>query len=110
MLWDHDGFAARYARARQCQAEAWSDEIIKISQERDTDPNDRRVIIDAKKWLMSKLAPKRYGDKLTVAGDDSNPLLIRIEDTIDTLSKPELDALERFALARLAAVEADEDK
>jgi hypothetical protein len=34
-----------------------------------------RVKIDTKKWLLSKLAPARYGDRTTVAGDPDQPLL-----------------------------------
>jgi hypothetical protein len=31
------GFASQYARAREPQMEEWSDEIVDISEERDTD-------------------------------------------------------------------------
>jgi hypothetical protein len=101
---DQDGFTARYAHARECQAEAWADEIVAISKECDTEPNDRRVRIDAKKWLMSKLVPKRFGDRLVHAGDQDAPIR-HVLDVIDLerLSGPELDALERFTEARLAA-------
>jgi hypothetical protein len=50
-LRDTEGFAAQYARAREAQAEAWADELVSISNERDSEPNDRRVRIDTKRWL-----------------------------------------------------------
>jgi hypothetical protein len=37
-----------------------------------------RLQIDARKWLASKLAPKKYGDKLELAGDPDRPLSINV--------------------------------
>jgi len=41
-----------------------------------------RLRIDARKWLASKLAPKKYGDKIdaTLSGPDGGP--IQTENTI----------------------------
>ena len=103
---DLEGFAALYAQARKSQVEAWADDLVAISEERDTEPNDRRVRIDTKRWLMSKLVPKKYGDRIVHAGDEDAPIqhvVGRLD--LDRLSEAELDALERFADARLAAIE-----
>jgi hypothetical protein len=102
---DRDGwFSAAYARARRQQVEAWSDELLKIADDPRLEPNDRRVRLDTRKWLMSKLHPARYGDKVQVAGDPDNPVrhMVGLAD-LSQLSNPELDALERFTDARLAA-------
>jgi hypothetical protein len=100
---DLDGFFQRYARARRLQADAWADRIIEISEE-DTEPNDRRVRIDALKWTVSKMFPDRYGDKLQVGGDPDNPIRVLHQVVkLDTLSNVELEALELFARARVAA-------
>jgi hypothetical protein len=109
---DVDGFSSRYARAREAQMREWSDEIVEISNNEKLDPHDRRVRIDTKKWLMSKLAPKRYGDKLTIAGDPAAPLLHihQLDEMISSMSAPELDALERFAQERLKAIEARDEE
>ncbi len=105
---DPSGFGARYAQAREFQAEAWSDRIIDIAEDGSLDPQDRRVRIDAKKWLMSKLHHKRYGDKLVVAGDPDAPIvhIHQISDLLATMGPAEIDALERFTEARLQALEA----
>lgn len=77
-------FCEQYTRARALQAERWSEEIIEISDDatRDTvqtEAGERadhewisrsRLRVDTRKWLMSKLAPKKYGDKLLHAGPD----------------------------------------
>ena len=80
-------FANQYARAREAQAEHYLDEIIQISDDSvldtDIDPesgNERtnhdviqraKLRVDSRKWAMSKLAPKKYGDRtaLDVSGD-----------------------------------------
>ena len=40
--------------------------------------NHRRLQIEARKWLLSKVAPKKYGDKLELSGDEKAPLSIII--------------------------------
>lgn len=84
-----------YAQARQDQAEKYLDEIIEIADNCTDDImfltsedssgegasakikhsaiNRARLQIDARKWAMSKLAPKKYGDKLALSGDDEAP-------------------------------------
>ena len=54
---------------------------------------------------MSKVLPKIYGDKLTVAGDPRAPLhhVVEMVD-LAALSDAELDALEAFAEVRLSAI------
>jgi hypothetical protein len=57
-------FADQYARAREEQADTHAEEILEIADNQELDPNARRVMIDARKWIASKLKPKVYGDKL----------------------------------------------
>jgi hypothetical protein len=59
-------FAAQYARAREDQAEAHADRIIEIADDDTIDPNHKRIMVDARKWVASKLKPKRYGDKAAI--------------------------------------------
>jgi len=33
-----------------------------------------RLRIDSRKWLMSKMAPKKYGDRVEVAGNSDSPV------------------------------------
>lgn len=76
-------FAKQYARAREEQADVYADEIAEIA---DANPETvpvydregqlievkidtafeawRKTRIDARKWIASKLKPKKYGDKL----------------------------------------------
>jgi hypothetical protein len=58
-------FAERYARAREDQAETLADEIVYIA-DNCTDPNKAKLQVDARKWVASKLKPKRYGERIDV--------------------------------------------
>jgi transposase-like protein len=73
---NRDGFGGQYQAARVLQVEAWSDQIIERANREDLEPNDKRLRVDTLKWLMSKLAPKRYGDRLLVAGEVENPIQV----------------------------------
>ena len=90
-LRDIDGFSSQYARAREDQAEFYLDEIIaisdessqdKIANEDGTERTDSEAIqrsklrVDTRKWAMAKLAPKKYGDKITqeVTGANGDPI------------------------------------
>lgn len=69
--------AAQYARAKEDQAEYLSEELLDIV---DADPSimpmtgaldgasvqHARLRADTRKWLMSKLKPKKYGDKVAL--------------------------------------------
>lgn len=75
----HEEFMQQYARAREVQAEILAEEIIEIADDSSGDvivdedgheqTNHERVArsrlrVDARKWYASKLAPKRYGDRI----------------------------------------------
>ena len=80
--------AKQYARATQVRADIIFDEIIDIA---DDSSGDKKVVehgevmdgeyvarsrirIDTRKWVLSKLNPKKYGDKTILSGDKENPL------------------------------------
>lgn len=107
---DVAGLAVRYRRAREAQAEVWADEIIETAEDSSLEPNDRRVKIDAKKWIMSKIAPRQYGDKIIHSGDADNPIrVLHAAVGLNQLSTGELDALEQFASARLGAIDVEHE-
>jgi len=89
---DDATLAVEYARAREDLIERMAQEVLELS---DSDvgllPDGKkdwaavqkhRLQVDTRKWLLSKLAPKKYGDKLEVSGDAANPLVTRIERVV----------------------------
>ncbi|WP_373413700.1 terminase small subunit protein [Ensifer aridi] len=106
-----EDFGAQYARAREAGMEALADEILQIADSQEGDilkTEDGREIVnhdaiqrarlrvDTRKWLMSKIAPKKYGDRLDLNHSGS----------IGTLSDDALDArlLKLLGKAGAAAV------
>ncbi|MBU6182674.1 MAG: hypothetical protein KGR46_07675 [Verrucomicrobia bacterium] len=63
--WKNKEFFEQYTRARQKQADAYADMILDEAFN-SIDPQIGRLRVDALKWVASKLAPKRYGDKVEV--------------------------------------------
>jgi hypothetical protein len=85
---DRDGIARRYARARSRGFEKLANEVLLISDAPCEGPNGyadnalvqkQRLQVDSRKWLLSKMLPKIYGDKIELSGDASAPLIQRIE-------------------------------
>ena len=94
-------FLQNYTQAKEEQAELFAEEIIEIA---DDGRNDRyseeegghlkidhdviarsRLRVDARKWVASKLKPKKYGDKLTTEEIGNTPVSMNI-----TLNKEEI--------------------
>lgn len=68
-LGDDPEFEAKCARARILQAEAIADDMADIEERTlngTIDPAAARAVLSSKQWRASKLAPKKYGDKLDV--------------------------------------------
>ena len=57
-------FATQYTHARDMALDKMADEVIAIADDETIDPASRRVRMDARRWYLSKLAPKRYGDRI----------------------------------------------
>lgn len=94
---DFDGLAERYADARARQIEHWADELLDISDDGSNDWMERnqadnpgwqlngehvqrsRLRSDNRKWLLSKLKPEKYGDRLetknTTTLDVADPVM-----------------------------------
>jgi hypothetical protein len=61
-LLQNEAFCGQYARAREEQADTLADEITDIADGNDA-PDNKRVRIDARKWVAGKLRPKKYGER-----------------------------------------------
>lgn len=91
-------FLKQYARAKEESADALADEMLDIADDARNDWMARnhgeddpgwivngehiqrsRVRIDTRKWLASKLKPKRYGEKIdaTLSGPDGGPVSVK---------------------------------
>lgn len=74
-------FQARYEKALQDRADKLAEEIIEIADSMPPEGlepaamsawvADKRLRVDARKWVAAKLQPKRYGDRIDVAVTDT---------------------------------------
>lgn len=94
-LVNNQQFREQYAHAREVQADSWADDIIEIADDSSGDTvvdpesgNERfnseyaarsRLRVDTRKWLMARMAPKKYGDKITQehTGADGGPVMFK---------------------------------
>jgi len=91
----HDEFRDQYARATEARADAFAEEIIEISDDGSNDTytdedggehvnhdviQRSRLRVDTRKWLMARMKPKKYGDKVeqTLKGDPDNPVEAKV--------------------------------
>lgn len=95
-LGENKEFSDQYARAREAQAETFYDELLSIADDGQNDWMEKqfgtqkawvengealqrsRLRVDTRKWAMSKLLSRKYGDKVTNehTGRDGEPLTI----------------------------------
>lgn len=100
-LEDDENKSKRYARAVEVRAEGIFDEIIEIAENKEQDQTPFTGInvikrdtlrIDSRKWMLSKMLPKKYGDKLDITSDGdkvsgSIPLVLEDGRTYEDLIK-----------------------
>lgn len=101
MRWlrENQEFRQQYTLAREDQAEVMADQITDIADDGTNDYVERatrngtqvlcdtehinrsRLRVDARKWVASKLLPKKYGDKIQQehTGKDGEPLKFILE-------------------------------
>ena len=98
--------AEDYAHAREDLIERMANEVLELADSEVPETGDgkrdwqaiqqRKLQVDSRKWLLSKLAPKKYGDRLELTGDKENPLQMQ---TIDA-SKLPTDVLAQIIAAK----------
>lgn len=73
-----DDFCRKINKARAAQQDREVEECVHMADE--ATPEDWQVVklrIWARQWRASKLAPKKYGDRLELTGDADSPLVIQ---------------------------------
>lgn len=94
-LADQPGFSDMYVRARDEQADALADDMLAIADQYDKasealNPDliqRAKLRIDTRKWIASKLKPKKYGEKQEIEHSGS------IKHTLTDMTDEELAAI-----------------
>ena len=92
---EHKEFSDQYAKAREVQAEILADEIFDIADDGSNDYYEKkntdgssfvaldaenigrsRLRVDSRKWYLSKVLPKKFGEKVVTehSGPDGGPI------------------------------------
>lgn len=95
VVYDEDGIAARYARARDAQAMTWADEVLEIADDQANDWVERQtergrtvreidrehvtrsqLRVESRKWLLAKLHPTLFAERIAhqTLGADGKPI------------------------------------
>lgn len=100
-------FQTQYARAREAQAEYYATQIIEISDGTDSDGDVTRdkLRVDSRKWIASRLLPKKYGDKQQVDLGNTDDKPFKTE-----ASEIDLTDMARKVAFAIALAKADADK
>lgn len=99
---EHPEFSNQYARAKEESADAMAEDVLEIADNEVEQPlivdglpmqvdgklvmvkdnvsvQHAKLRVDTRKWLMSKMKPKKYGERVAVAGDETSPLQVIIK-------------------------------
>ena len=94
---EYPAFVAQYALAREAGYRCLADQIIEISDDSSGDTVDTehgpkanpefvarsRLRVDSRKWMLSKMLPKLYGDKIETT--------LQVGDTVTKIIRQVLD-------------------
>lgn len=102
---EDQGLRERYYLVRDAYLDRLAEEVIEIADsaaqaETTAEVHAARLRFDARRWYLSKLAPKRYGDKVAVehSGAEGGPIRHQHEHRLD---QEQIDAVARALKARV---------
>ena len=75
-------FLQQYERAKEQGCEAMAEEMIDIAEDETKEVQRSRLMVDTRKWYLSKIKAKKYGEKIDTT----------VTHKFDDLSDEELDA------------------
>lgn len=99
LIWlrDKPEFLTQYTRAKEEQADFLVEEMLDISDDKTNDVistetgesgnsvavSRARLQVDTRKWLSSKLKPKKYGEKLDLGGSVEQIIRVKVQGEDD---------------------------
>ena len=94
-LWvsKHKAFSEQYTKAMAARADAWFEDIVDIADDSSNDyieteegerfnsehVNRSRLRIDARKWMIARMLPKKYGDNKVGASSEIDLEIKKLE-------------------------------
>lgn len=85
---DNEEFRNKYTRAREDQADYLADQMLAIADKSEGDDkafvginriHRDKLRLETRKWIASKLKPKKYGDKMDLTTDGEKITNVKVE-------------------------------
>ena len=92
-----DGFPEQYQTAMAVKAQNMFDELLEIADDDTREAHRSRIMVDTRKWYLSKCLPNVFGDKLNLNHSGEIGLRNIPDDELDarlTANQAELDHLQ----------------
>lgn len=115
-------FLEQYEKAKVEQADSLAEEMLDIADDGTNDWMEKqnkdgssyvalnpehvqrsRLRVDTRKWIASKLKPKKYGDKVELSGNQSNPINHKItvgDELADILTLEQLEKIKQRVITK----------
>lgn len=100
MLWitKHSAFSEQYEKATEERAAGMFEDMFDIADDVEPDAASvakARLRVDTRKWALSKMLPKKYGDKITQehTGADGGPIQSQATVDVTGLTPEQQEAL-----------------
>lgn len=75
-------YAEIYNQALALRGEKFADELTILADEGRGETSEEiqaiKLQVNTRQWIVSRLLPKKYGDRMTVSGDAENPLVTQL--------------------------------
>ena len=84
----YPSFKEKYARAREIRSDKLGNEMIEIADS-DDDPAKVRNRLDARKFVVSRMSPKSWGDRLGVDVEHSGSVALPIQMVVCLAGSPD---------------------
>ena len=87
----------QYEIAKESGYKVWAEEILDISDDSSGETPRDKLRVDARKWLLSKVMPKVYGDRVQIGNDEDKAFQVEFRETQE-LREQIADMARRIAL------------
>lgn len=59
-------FEAMYSQALLLRGELYGEEVVAVADDNSIPADQKRIMVDSRKWTAARLLPKKYGDRVAL--------------------------------------------
>lgn len=78
-------FRVQYDKSREMWSEREFDGIIDLADDVSIPADQKRIMVDTRKWALARMMPKRFGDRMTqeLTGAGGTELVVTVRSVLD---------------------------